>query len=62
MTYGGYGRDEPTRQPLRQPGRQPAPPVQQAQRETEIARMLGGQSSSATTMAHAREMLEQARG
>ena len=36
-------------------------PVQQAQRETEIARMLGGQSSSATTMAHAREMLEQAR-
>jgi DNA repair protein RecN (Recombination protein N) len=37
-------------------------PVQQAQRETEIARMLGGQSSSTTTMAHAREMLEQARG
>jgi DNA repair protein RecN (Recombination protein N) len=36
-------------------------PVQQAQRETEIARMLGGHSSSATTMAHAREMLEQAR-
>ena len=36
-------------------------PVQQAQRETEIARMLGGQSSSPTTMAHAREMLEQAR-
>jgi DNA repair protein RecN (Recombination protein N) len=36
-------------------------PVQQVQRETEIARMLGGQSSSATTMAHAREMLEQAR-
>ena len=32
-------------------------PVQQAQRETEIARMLGGQSSSTTTMAHAREML-----
>jgi len=31
VTYGGYGRDEPTRQPLRQPGRQPAPPVQQAQ-------------------------------
>ena len=36
-------------------------PVQQAQRESEIARMLGGQSSSATTLAHAREMLEQAR-
>ncbi len=36
-------------------------PVQQAQRESEIARMLGGQSSSLTTMAHAREMLEQAR-
>jgi DNA repair protein RecN (Recombination protein N) len=36
-------------------------PVQQAQRESEIARMLGGQSSSVTTMAHAREMLEQAR-
>ena len=36
-------------------------PVQQAKRESEIARMLGGQSSSLTTMAHAREMLEQAR-
>ena len=37
-------------------------PVQQAQRETEIARMLGGQTSSQATMAHAREMLEQAHG
>jgi DNA repair protein RecN (Recombination protein N) len=37
-------------------------PVEQVQRETEIARMLGGKSSSVTTMAHAREMLEQSRG
>ena len=37
-------------------------PVQRTQRETEIARMLGGQTSSQATMAHAREMLEQARG
>ncbi len=37
-------------------------PVGSTQREIEIARMLGGQSSSATTMAHAREMLEQAHG
>ena len=36
-------------------------PLAPAQREIEIARMLGGQSSSVTTMAHAREMLEQAR-
>lgn len=33
-------------------------PVQQAQREHEIARMLGGEKLSATTMAHAREMLQ----
>jgi len=37
-------------------------PVLDAQRETEIARMLGGQTSSQATMAHAREMLEQASG
>lgn len=30
MTYGGYGRDEPTRQPLRPQGRQPVQPVQAA--------------------------------
>lgn len=30
------------------------------QREQEIARMLGGQTISATTLAHAREMLAQA--
>jgi DNA repair protein RecN (Recombination protein N) len=37
-------------------------PVAQAEREAEIARMLGGQAASATTLAHAREMLEQAHG
>lgn len=36
-------------------------PLASSQREAEIARMLGGQSSSVTTMAHAREMLEHAR-
>ena len=30
MTYGGYGRDEPTRQPLRPQGRQPVQPAQAA--------------------------------
>ena len=37
-------------------------PLQPAARQAEIARMLGGQASSTTTMAHAREMLEQASG
>ena len=37
-------------------------PVAQTEREAEIARMLGGQVASATTLAHAREMLEQAHG
>jgi DNA repair protein RecN (Recombination protein N) len=32
--------------------------VQQMQREAEVARMLGGERISATTLAHAREMLE----
>jgi len=36
--------------------------VAQAEREAEIARMLGGQAASVTTLAHAREMLEQAHG
>lgn len=35
-------------------------PVLDAQREQEIARMLGGEKISATTLAHAREMLQQA--
>lgn len=36
-------------------------PLDQAQRETEMARMLGGERLSETTMAHAREMLQWAR-
>lgn len=36
-------------------------PTNTAQREQEIARMLGGEKISDTTMAHAREMLQQAR-
>ena len=35
-------------------------PANQDQREREIARMLGGEKISDTTMAHAREMLQQA--
>ena len=36
-------------------------PMDAAQREQEIARMLGGEKISATTLAHAREMLQHAR-
>ena len=35
-------------------------PTNAQQREQEIARMLGGQTISPTTLAHAREMLAQA--